>query len=137
MAIYCENVLLPKQVTHSFYATWLHCYEELFDASLTGKASHIKFELGTTLGRKDSSETLSLEKATLCGISLDCDLSGTYTQTETIHYEEEAEQEVKGKDDGNPQAENNATESSKSSYTSGRLFAGRKKTYRFSYNGDV
>ena len=138
MAVYYENILLPKHVTHSFYATWLHCYEELFEASLCGKSSHIKFESNGNFGRKET-EKLSLEKAELCGISLDCDLNGKYTQKDVTHYEEEAEQGCKDKEGSNFTAAVSLAESSvsKSSYSSGKLFNSKKKSYRFSYNGDL
>lgn len=137
MAVYYENILLPKHVTHSFYATWLHCYEELFDASLSGKSLQIKFESNANFVRKDA-DKLSLEKATLCGISLDCDLNGTYTPTEMNRIKEE------GEEPGNKEM-SSLTSTMKmndcpvgvSSYSSGRLFNSKKKTYRFSYNGDL
>ena len=136
MAVYYENILLPKHVTHSFYATWLHCYEELFDASLSGKSSHIKFENNANFMRKD---TEKVEKAALCGVSLDCGLNGKYTQTEMIHLEEEADEAAKEKEASKITTVMNLNDLpvGKSSYTSGKLFNSKKKTYRFSYNGDL
>ena len=139
MALYYENILLPKHVTHSFYATWLHCYEELFDVSLSGKSSHIKFESNGNSAQKDA-EKLSLEKATLCGISLDCDLNGKYTQTELVRLEEETDEGKKDRDAGNFTTATTSLNDfpvAKSSYSSGKLFNNKKKSYRFSYNSEL
>ena len=137
MAVYYENILLPKQVTHSFYATWLHCYEELFEASLSSKSSHFKFECSEHVARKDS-EKLTAEKASLFEISIDCDVLGRYTQTEVIR-EDEAEQGSKIKETGSfPVAvQYSSSPTSRSMYSPGRFFNSKKKSYRFDYSGDM
>ena len=131
MAVYIDNVLLPKHVTDSFYATWLHCYEELFEASLSLKSSHFKFDWTP---RKDP-EKLGLEKAKLCGISLDSDLKGKYTQQrEVIHYEEEGEDSLNEKSTEETLHKNNNL---RPAFSTTKLFSGRKKAYRLSYNDGI
>lgn len=133
MTVYYENILLPKHVTHSFYATWLHCYEELFEASLSGKSSYFKFEYDGSWSRKDA-DKLNLEKAAVCEISLDCEVIGKYTPMEISHCEAEATQGPKDRSNFTTATDNS---SSKLSYSPGKLFNSKKKSYRFSYNGDM
>eukprot|EP00794_Sanderia_malayensis_P007979 gene7979-8836_t len=93
MSVYIDSVLLPKQITDSFYATWLRCYEELFEASLSIKSPLFKFDLAASLSRKDS-DKINLEKIEHNkGPGNKGDLKGTYTQKEATESVGEGEEQ--------------------------------------------
>lgn len=137
MAVYIDTVLLPKHVIDSFYATWLHCYEELFEASLSFRSTSFKFDWSSTLSRKDP-EKLNIEKAEQRGATFDGDTKGSYIQKEITDSEIEHEHQVKAftlNQDG--LVRNFQQNGSRTAYTATKLFTGRKRIYRITENDDL
>ena len=139
--MYTENVILPKQITDSFYMTWMHCYEELFNVSLSTK---LKLDVGGGGITRKGHELVVIERYERIlsnDTSVGIYLKESLTEKDKVDDASNNNTGCKSFKSGDshtpkPSAMENSAMSSKSSSLfsrtgySNKLFPGRRKVYR-------